>query len=87
VITAAGGTLIGPDSVKLILPADALVADREFQISKNATGAPNLPEGSGGTDSDLRDHSAYTRDATPLCLERWWVMRARITAGLSRKTL
>jgi sugar lactone lactonase YvrE len=39
---AAGGTVDGPDGVRLVVPANALEADVTFRIARDATGAPPL---------------------------------------------
>jgi hypothetical protein len=39
---AAGGTVDGPDGVRLVVPANALETDVTFRIARDATGAPPL---------------------------------------------
>jgi alpha-tubulin suppressor-like RCC1 family protein len=42
-IGAAGGTLDGPDGVKLVVPAGALTQDTLIRIARTGVGAPALP--------------------------------------------
>lgn len=42
-IGAAGGTLVGPDDVRVVVPAGALTADTVLTIRKSSAGAPALP--------------------------------------------
>ena len=41
-LSAAGGTVTGPDGVQLVVPADSLVGAVTLRISRDATGAPEL---------------------------------------------
>ncbi len=42
-IGAAGGTVLGPDGVQLVVPEGALAADTTIRIARSSTGAPALP--------------------------------------------
>ena len=42
-VGAAGGTVVGPDDVRVVIPAGALSADTVITIRKSAAGAPALP--------------------------------------------
>lgn len=44
-IGAAGGTIVGPDGVQLVVPPGALEADVTLTVSRSSAGAPALPEG------------------------------------------
>lgn len=44
-IGPAGGTVTGPDGVKLALPPEALETDTTFRIARDGSGAPPLPAG------------------------------------------
>ncbi len=44
VIGPAGGTLIGPDGVQVVIPAGALNADTTIGIARSSAGAPSTPE-------------------------------------------
>ncbi len=44
VIGQAGGTLIGPDGVQVVIPAGALNADTTIGIARSSVGAPPVPE-------------------------------------------
>lgn len=46
---AAGGTLVGPDGVELVVPPGALSADTELRITKTSAGAPGLPSEASAT--------------------------------------
>lgn len=39
---AAGGTVDGPDGVRLVIPPDAVTANTTFRIARSAVGAPEL---------------------------------------------
>jgi len=41
-VGAAGGTVDGPDGVRLVVPAGALEADVTFRVARDDTGAPLL---------------------------------------------
>lgn len=44
-VGAAGGTVQGPDGVRLQLPANAVASDVTFRIARDSAGAPPLPAG------------------------------------------
>ena len=43
-IAAAGGTVEGPDGVRVVVPADAFASPVTVRIAKDSTGAPPLPD-------------------------------------------
>jgi hypothetical protein len=48
-IGAAGGTLVGPDDVRVVVPAGALASDTVITVTRTAAGAPALPASAAGT--------------------------------------
>ena len=61
VIDAAGGSLVGPDGVRLDVPAGALDAPARITMTRTATGAPALLEGQSAAVYAITPHGLAFR--------------------------